>query len=78
MSIFPAFLPKRAVAALATIGVLAAVGVSAGPTGVATANPSGVSTPPGDQVFDYNLCGQVMGHRCGPLFDPAGAGSPID
>ena len=78
MSILAALLPKRAVVALATCGVLVAVGLSAGPAGVANANPSGVSTPPGDQVFDYNLCGQVMGHRCGPLFDPAGAGSPID
>jgi hypothetical protein len=55
----------------ATLGVLIAVGLSAGPA-VAMANPPGVYTPPGDQVFDYDLCGQFVGypHRCGPLFAP--------
>ena len=61
----------------ATLGVLMAVGLSAVPAGVAMANAPGVDTPPGDQVFDYDLCGQFVGypHRCGPLFDPQGGGS---
>ena len=45
----------------ATLGVLMAVGLSAVPAGVAMANAPGVDTPPGDQVFDYDLCGQFVG-----------------